>query len=270
MATGAGGAGAGVPAGTAAVAVNDVLARMAAMAGSTGTGRASRPRRAVKRFNVRCANPTQNNASQPDRMGNMSEGKCIAAAPSEMVKPPGARRTGTVSSVTNGSAINPPARRARGPKRRIHIDSAIPSTYAAAPAAGAFRNSQPIPTQASVTAGSTNAASMRPRRSRSIWLRPSDTHSTTASTAAPGCGSMRQTQNRQASAASMTAMASVPALARRSRMAIRVLSGLLESDDDRMSCMGMAIDPNIAPKRDFFVRSRCPSAIFPAIPKDRQ
>lgn len=55
------------------------------------------------------------------------------------------------------------------------------------------------PTASTPTTGNAMAASMRPRRLRSSWLRESGRHSTTASTAGPGPGAIASAQRAQQS-----------------------------------------------------------------------
>ena len=142
---------------------------------------------------------THSSASNATRIGNASAIASLTCV---------AWKCGVTSSTTNGSAIRLPACLPIGPKRRSQIDAEIAATNVAAPVHGIARSNSPTPSAATLTSGSAIAASMRPRRSRSSWLRDSDRHSTTPSTAGPGSGSTASAHAIVASAASMVATAS--------------------------------------------------------------
>jgi hypothetical protein len=104
--------------------------------------------------------------------------------------------------------MSDPARRTMGPNRRNQMDSDMPATKTTAPIHGARCSSVATPSAARLTAGSVIAASNRPRRSRSSWLRDSERQSTIASIAGPGSGSIASAHSIVANAASMVTMAS--------------------------------------------------------------
>lgn len=173
---------------------------------------------------------TQNSASSATTIGTSHPGRRPFAA---------GRMCGTVSKVTKGRAIRPPARCAIGPKRRSQMETNMPATKTAAPTHSTWRNSRPTPSATRPISGSTTAASSRPRKSRSSWLRDSDRHSTTASTAGPRPGAMASAHNMVASAASSVASASTSA--RNSAVIDGIPSRVLAKTGRRMGVRARAV-----------------------------
>lgn len=177
--------------------VDDRCSRLCAL----GIVSRSRGRKPTRRASA-CSTLTHNNASNAMTIGaNATDTNPSRAA----------GIYGVVSNTTNGSAISDPTRRAIGPNRRNQIDTNMPATKTAAPIHGARRSSTPTPTATRPTIGSAMAASIRPSGSRSRWLRESEMHNTTASTAEPAPGAIANAHASVARAASMVTQASLNA-----------------------------------------------------------